>query len=74
MTNQDIAGELYVSLNTVKTHIKAIYRKLGRLPGRGRHWRAARASAPSTTRAADPRCARTRWWGPQSPRRRYPPP
>ena len=29
MTNQDIAGELYVSLNTVKTHIKAIYRKLG---------------------------------------------
>jgi len=28
MSNQEIAGELYVSVNTVKTHLKAIYRTL----------------------------------------------
>jgi LuxR family transcriptional regulator, maltose regulon positive regulatory protein len=28
MSNQEIAGELYLSVNTVKTHLKAIYRKL----------------------------------------------
>jgi LuxR family maltose regulon positive regulatory protein len=28
MSNQEIAGELYVSVNTIKTHLKAIYRKL----------------------------------------------
>jgi len=33
MSNQEIAGELYVSVNTVKTHLKAIYRKLD-APGR----------------------------------------
>ena len=29
LSNQEIAGLLYVSLNTVKTHIQSIYRKLG---------------------------------------------
>ncbi len=29
LSHRDIAGELYVSLNTVRTHCKAIYRKLG---------------------------------------------
>ena len=29
MSQREIAAELYVSLNTVKTHCKAIYRKLG---------------------------------------------
>ncbi len=28
MSNGDIAGELFVSVNTVKTHVKSIYRKL----------------------------------------------
>ncbi|WSA22485.1 LuxR C-terminal-related transcriptional regulator [Streptosporangium subroseum] len=29
MSQRDIAAELYVTLNTVKTHCRAIYRKLG---------------------------------------------
>ena len=33
MSNQEIAGELFVSVNTVKTHLRAIYRKLD-APGR----------------------------------------
>jgi LuxR family maltose regulon positive regulatory protein len=33
MSNQEIAGALMISVNTVKTHLKAIYRKLD-APGR----------------------------------------
>ena len=29
LSQREIASELFVSLNTVKTHCKAIYRKLG---------------------------------------------
>ena len=29
MSYQEIAGDLDISLNTLKTHVKAIYRKLG---------------------------------------------
>ena len=29
MSNQEIARQLYVSVNTVKTHLKQVYRKLG---------------------------------------------
>jgi LuxR family maltose regulon positive regulatory protein len=28
MSNADIAGELFVSVNTIKSHVKSIYRKL----------------------------------------------
>jgi LuxR family maltose regulon positive regulatory protein len=29
LRSQEIAGELFVSVNTVKTHVRSIYRKLG---------------------------------------------
>ena len=29
MSNVEIAAELYLSINTVKTHLRHVYRKLG---------------------------------------------
>ena len=29
LSNREIGGRLYVSVNTVRTHLQAIYRKLG---------------------------------------------
>ena len=29
MTNQEIAGEMFVSVNTIKSHLKNIFGKLG---------------------------------------------
>jgi LuxR family maltose regulon positive regulatory protein len=42
MSNQEIASELFVSVNTVKTHLKAIYRKLD-VPDRREAVRRARS-------------------------------
>ena len=56
MSNQEIASELFVSVNTVKTHLKAIYRKLDVADRREavRRARAARAArALSLRQAAD---------------------
>lgn len=41
MSNQDIADRLYLSVNTVKTHVRSIYRKLG-VDGRREAVRVAR--------------------------------
>ena len=36
LSQREIGAALYLSLNTIKTHVKSIYRKLGvRHPGRG---------------------------------------
>ena len=38
LTVREIAAELFISVNTLKFHMRAIYRKLGgQLPRRGRH-------------------------------------
>jgi LuxR family maltose regulon positive regulatory protein len=42
LSNAEIANELYVSVNTVKTHQRAVYRKLG-VAGRREAVRRARA-------------------------------
>ena len=52
LTGPEIAGELYLSLNTIKTHIRHLYSKLG-VHGRGEAVQRARALsllAPSPRR------------------------
>ena len=39
LTYQEIAGALYVSLNTLKSHVRSVYRKLGRGVARRRRRR-----------------------------------
>jgi LuxR family maltose regulon positive regulatory protein len=29
LSNREIAAELYISLNTMKTHVRSLYRRLG---------------------------------------------
>ena len=62
MSNEQIARELFVSVNTVKVHLKSLYRKLGVSSRReavmaGAAWAAdqsaGRPAAPSPTTVAD---------------------
>jgi LuxR family transcriptional regulator, maltose regulon positive regulatory protein len=41
LSTAEIASEMYISINTVKTHLRQIYRKLA-TPGRGQAVRRAR--------------------------------
>ena len=45
LSNREIGGQLYVSVNTIRTHLQAIYRKLGV---------ATRAEAVATSTRARP--------------------
>jgi LuxR family maltose regulon positive regulatory protein len=42
LSNREMAAQMYVSVNTLKTHVRAIYRKLG-VPHRSEAVRRARA-------------------------------
>jgi LuxR family maltose regulon positive regulatory protein len=52
MSNHEIAGELFVSVNTVKTHLRSVYRKLGAADRREAvtHARALELLAPRVAR------------------------
>ncbi len=51
LTTSEIGNELYVSVNTVRTHVKAVYRKLGVGSRRGRGCRGTPSGDPLTERA-----------------------
>ena len=52
LSNREIAGELFVTTNTVKTHLRSIYRKLGVA---GRREAVERARDAAARRALAPR-------------------
>lgn len=55
LTNEDIAGRVYISMNTVKTHIRSLYRKID-VTSRSRavRWGLERGFAPDRTRVVLP--------------------
>ena len=55
LSNAEIAAELYVSLSTVKTHQRALYRKLGAVDG-------VRRSAERGSSSCDPHPLQSSVW------------